>query len=429
DALGVASTRAAVFAVRTARALAAAVGRDAPVDTDLAGAVQLVLAPRATRVPSPAPPPGNEPAPPPDATGPPPDASGHDEREQHDDTTTPPGSPDSRHDDIGMRELLIEAARAALPRDLVADATGGPATRSAPSRGPAGRAAHGQRHTDDRRGRRVGTRPGHPRDGARLDLVETLRTAAPWQAVRGRTPSGPLAVRTGDLRVERRHRPLGTTTIVVVDASGSAALGRLAEAKGAAELLLAESYARRDHVALVAFRGTEASVLLPPTRALARARRVVSALPAGGGTPLAAALVVATDLARTVRRGGARPAVVLLTDGRANIALDGTPGRTAARTDAQAAARALAAAIDAAGGLTVVVDTAVRGGPDGRELATAAGARYLALPHVSAQTLHGAIQAAIGGDEVAHTAGPARAEAPRAEAPRAEAPRAGVLRA
>ena len=394
DTLGVASLRASVFAVRVARALARQAGRDAIQDDDLASAVQLVLAPRATRDPA-----ADRPPPPDDPTAADEPSRASDESPSA--APTPPAPSDDAGertarplDDADLRELLIAAARTALPPNLLASVDGA-AARATSARSAPGRAVRGQRQADDRRGRRVGTRPGHPRGGHRLDLVETLRVAAPWQRVRGRAPGAPLAVRTGDLRVERRRRPLGTTTVVVVDASGSAALGRLAEAKGAAELLLAESYARRDHVALVAFRGSEATVLLPPTRALARARRVVSALPAGGGTPLAAALVSAADLARATHRGGARPAVVLLTDGRGNIALDGTPGRAKARADAHAAARVLAETLRAAGGLAVVVDTAVRGGADARDLATAAGARYLALPHVSARALHGAIHAAL----------------------------------
>ncbi|MFN5457531.1 VWA domain-containing protein, partial [Bradyrhizobium sp.] len=107
----------------------------------------------------------------------------------------------------------------------------------------------------------------------------------------------------------------GTTTIFVVDASGSSALQRLAEVKGAVELLLAECYIRRDEVALIAFRGKGAELLLPPTRSLTRAKRSLAALPGGGGTPLSAAIFAATELALAVKAKGQAPTIVLMTDG------------------------------------------------------------------------------------------------------------------
>jgi magnesium chelatase subunit D len=232
--------------------------------------------------------------------------------------------------------------------------------------------------------------------------VETLRAAAPWQRVRARDRAAEstgvdvrgVDVRGDDLRVQRRMRRVGTTTLFVVDASGSAALGRLAEAKGAVELLLAESYVRRDRVAVIAFRGPRAELLLPPTRALTRARRALAGLPAGGGTPLASGLTAACACVDQVRRDGGRAAVVLLTDGRANVALDGTPGRARARVDAHAAARALGAR----GALVVMVDTSPRGDPEARALAAALDARYVALPVVTARALHARVRALV--DEV-----------------------------
>jgi magnesium chelatase subunit D len=99
--------------------------------------------------------------------------------------------------------------------------------------------------------------------------------------------------------------------------------------------------------------------------------------------------------------------VVLLTDGRANVALDGTPGRARARDEAHGAARALAAVLAPAGGLAVLVDTGARAGrvavdmatasPDARDLARALGARYVALPHVDARALHAGVRAALDG--------------------------------
>ncbi|MDV7398796.1 VWA domain-containing protein, partial [Arthrospira platensis SPKY1] len=103
-------------------------------------------------------------------------------------------------------------------------------------------------------------------------------------------------------------------------------------------------YVRRDRVALVSFRGRPegagAELLLPPTRSLVRARRCLSALPGGGGTPLAEGLDLARRVVDEERRRGATPVVVVLSDGRANLARDGTPGRDAGGADALAAARA-----------------------------------------------------------------------------------------
>jgi magnesium chelatase subunit D len=132
----------------------------------------------------------------------------------------------------------------------------------------------------------MGSLPGDPRSGARLDLMATLRTAAPWQRLRGPAPGGArLRVQADDFRVVRFRQRAQSVTVFVVDASGSAALYRLAEAKGAVELLLADCYVRRDEVAMIAFRGDMAELLLPPTRSLVRAKRSLSALPGGGGTP------------------------------------------------------------------------------------------------------------------------------------------------
>ena len=164
-------------------------------------------------------------------------------------------------------------------------------------------------------GRPTGVRRGEPQGGARLNLIETLRAAAPWQTLHRReaeaaaqaasdaiTAAGPSAgvvvrthnasihVRREDFHVWRFKQRSETTTLFVVDASGSSALNRLAEAKGAVELLLADCYVRRDSVAVIAFRGAGAELLLPPTRSLVRAKRSLAGLPGGGGTPLAAGI-------------------------------------------------------------------------------------------------------------------------------------------
>jgi magnesium chelatase subunit D len=230
-------------------------------------------------------------------------------------------------------------------------------------------------------------RAGAPDGRRRLSLLDTLRAAAPWQRLRqpapGRAPAPRILVRRDDLRVRTFEQRTETTTIFVVDASGSAAMHRLAEAKGAVELVLADCYVRRDRVALIAFRRSAAELLLPPTRSLVRAKKSLAQLAGGGGTPLAAGLDAATRLATQILRRGGTPTVVVLSDGRANIALDGSPGRGRAGDEARAAAQRLRLT----GAATLFVDTAPRPEPAARELAAAIRARYLPLPRADARAL------------------------------------------
>jgi magnesium chelatase subunit D len=170
-------------------------------------------------------------------------------------------------------------------------------------------------------------------------------------------------------------------------------MARLGEAKGAIELLLAEAYARRDHVALIAFRGEGAELLLPPTRSLVQTKRRLAGLPGGGGTPLAHGLQAAMELAHQARARGMTPTLALLTDGRANIALDGTANRERAGEDATRLARALRAT----GTPAVVIDTATRPQEALRALAGALDAPYIALPRADAHRLSTAVSAALTG--------------------------------
>jgi magnesium chelatase subunit D len=167
-------------------------------------------------------------------------------------------------------------------------------------------------------------------------------------------------------------------------------LHRLGEAKGAVELLLAECYVRRDRVALLAFRGRGAELILPPTRSLARAKRSLAGLPGGGGTPLASAIDAAVELAEATRRQGDTPLLVFLTDGRANLTSDGRPDRAMAESQALAAARR----VRADGLRAVLVDTAPRPQPLAARVATEMGARYLPLPHAHSTQLTTAIGSA-----------------------------------
>jgi magnesium chelatase subunit D len=344
-AFGVGSARAQLFAVRAARALG-----------DVETAARIVLGPRATELP------------------PPPEERTQDAPQRD------PGEAGDQ-DAVGpIEDRVIEAVRASLPPDVIA-AIG-------KTRGNGGAGA-GAKRKSIARGRALASRAGMPRGGKRLALVDTLRAAAPWQRVRRDGDDTRVHIRKSDLRIKRFEDRAEAVTIFAVDASGSAAAARLGEAKGAVEVLLAEAYVKRTQVALIAFRGEGAELLLPPTRSLTRARRALGDLPGGGGTPLASGIDAARELAEVVKAKGRTPFVVLLTDGRGNIARDGTPGRPQATADAAVAAKRLAAT----GIASVCVDTAARPRPEAAALAAAMAGRYLALPHAGAHVIGAAVKA------------------------------------
>jgi len=398
-ALGVASPRAALFALRAARALAALEGRMEAGEADAALAARLTLGPRATQAPAPPEeetpeeetPEEETPDDAPDDETPDPDARPDAPPPQEPPQETPEDAADDDGPDLdALTEMMIAAARAALPAGLLEGLRAGPAARG----GGAGTA--GALRKAATRGRPIGARAGRPEGGARLDLVETLRAAAPWQPLRRRAAPERLGVlvRREDFRIRRFKRPAETVTIFAVDASGSAAAQRLAEAKGAVELLLAESYVRRDRVALVTFRGAAAELALPATRALARAKRALAGLPGGGGTPLAAGIDAALAEAEAALRHGWTPTLVLLTDARGNVARDGAGGRPRAMAEAMAAA----ARVRSLGVGALLIDASPRANPDAGALAAAMGARYLALPRADAAMLSGAVRAAQAAD-------------------------------
>jgi magnesium chelatase subunit D len=200
-----------------------------------------------------------------------------------------------------------------------------------------------------------------------------------------------LLVDPTDLHIRRSKQLSDRLLIFAVDASGSAAVARLAEAKGAVELLLAQAYSRRDHVALLTFRGQGAALILPPSRSLVATKQKLRGLPGGGGTPLAQGLQLALTTARQARGRGLTPTIALLTDGRGNIALDGTADRALAEDQATQLARA----IRAAGAPAVVIDVSTRPNPRLTTLAQAMGARYVALPRATASRLADVLGAAL----------------------------------
>ncbi len=367
DSLGVSSLRALSFAFRTARVSAALNRRPSVSQEDAEIACRLVFGPRAApaMVPPESPPP--------------------DRRDSNDDASSPSREDGAEKD---MQDMLVAAARAAALGWFLDKPS-----RSLRRRGTAGAGGKSGALVESTwKGRPAGARRGVPRDGARLDLLATLRNAAPWRRIRAADDRpARLPIYKDDIRIKRFKARSETVVIFVVDASGSSAMHRMAEAKGAVELLLTDCYSRRDHVALISFRGENADLLLPPTRSLTRVRRTLGALPGGGGTPLAAGLASAAALADSERRKGKTPFVVILSDGRGNIALSGEADRNAAEADAVSAGKRLRET----GCAVLFFDTGNRPSPRARTLSDEIGARYSPLPYADSAVVSNSVKQAI----------------------------------
>jgi magnesium chelatase subunit D len=378
---GIGSIVSPLLALRAARVAAALAGRTVICMEDAVLAARLVLAPRALMLPSEEDAEQHEDEP---QSEPPPDHSSQPENEN--DAQIDPSELPS------LEDVMLAAVQAALPDGLLESLKAGTAHRDAQSRGR----GVGATQASLKRGRPVGVRMAPLRPGARLAIVETLRAAAPWQAIRraqAKDKANRVEVRREDFRIKKFAQRREAAIIFCVDASGSTAFHRLAETKGAVELLLGEAYVARTHVALVVFRGKSAELLLPSTRSLARARALLADLPGGGGTPLAAGLDAAFLAALSERVKGHDPLVVVLTDGRANIARDGQADRPRATQEGLIAAAQFRAQRIA----SVFVDTSPRPRDEGAALAAAMGARYVALPYVEAGAVRDVVRASAPG--------------------------------
>ena len=378
--LGIDSLRAPTLALRVACCHAALNMRSRVSDEDLEFAARRVLAPRATRWPAPA---EQQPAPdtsqeaeqePPDQQAqqdpPPADQSSQDE---------PPTDSPSAED---LQDMMIASALASLPPNLLDNLLTKPGSSQGNSSGRSGQFRSGMQ-----RGRPLPPRPGRPAGHARLHVLATLRAAAPKQKLRSGAGQGRVAIRSEDFHVHRFQQNSASCMILALDASGSAALQRLAEAKGAVELLLQQSYARRDSVCIVAFRGAKAQLLLPMTRSLVRAKRAMTGLPGGGGTPLALALKMACEQSIQLQRQGVTPILVVLSDGRANVTLQGLGGRVQAQADALLWVQQWRQT----GHRSLWIDTSIQPDPQVQNLADAMGASYMPMPQVQAQRMANAM--------------------------------------
>ena len=357
---GIFSLRPVAMVQRAAQYLCLLDGRDAVSQDDIDTASQLIYAHRAISIPA--------------------------EEENANQQNDPPEPTDSsnssaKNDTLELPEdLVIEAVKAILPKDILNKIT---AKKSARVRFNGD--GFGLTQKSALRGRPLPALIGRPNDQARIDILSSLRTAAPWQKLRkSQSPDDArIAIFPSDLHIQRFQNRSERVVIFSVDASGSAAMNRLGEAKGAVELMLAQAYSKRDYVALIGFRDGRADILLPPTRSLVQAKKNLSALAAGGGTPLAMGMNSALNLATLVRRSGKLPSMAFLTDGKGNIDLEGQPGRQKAMSDAaQIAEMGRTLNVPA-----IFIDCGRRGNPELANIAEKMGGEYLCLPRANAQAI------------------------------------------
>ncbi|CBJ34853.1 putative cobaltochelatase [Ralstonia solanacearum] len=354
----VASLRADIVMHKAARALAALDGRPEVTAEDVRDAAELVLPHRRRRKPF--------------------EQSGLD-RERLDElmrqaAPPPPQSTGTEMDAAPSEDHSGDTAPADGAAEQVFAA--GPAAT-------VGRIEVTARQAHDAGGRRslaTGTRRGHAIGAVPNEAPSRLAVDATLRHALLRNPAD-FSVTRADLHEKVHAGRQGNLILLVADASGSMAARRRMEMVKASVLgLLQDAYQRRDQVALICFRGEQAELVLPPTRQVELAERALAALPTGGRTPLAHALQLAAQT--LAQPSDLTPLLVVISDGRANIALD-------AEQDPWREALALAGHLAARGTPALVLDTEqdyVRLGR-ARELAQALQADCLPLDHLSGEQL------------------------------------------
>lgn len=414
--------RAEVFAAKIARAHAALNGRDQCDAEDIKQGIKLAIVPRVRVAQSDAPPEEEMQPPPP----PPPqeEEQGMEEDEVDEDEAEEDETEDNNDDQNEEEEEEDEDQEMEeLPEEFMIDPEGAivddDLLKFSNKNKKQGRSGARSKIYSMDRGRYVKAmlpKGGDTKSG-KIALDATLRTAVVFQKIRreeARKKRKPedlkeVYVERSDIWVKKMARKAGALVIFIVDASGSMALNRMQNAKGAVLRLLESAYQSRDQVCLIPCRGIRADILVPPTSSVARASNSMQVLPCGGGTPLAHALQQAIMTASNAIKASdvGQVCIVSITDGRANVPLAVSEGEDGLMQDGkmkkvpkeelQDEVFAIADKIRGLGFKFLLIDTENKYVSSGiaKKLADRAAGKYYYLPRADEKDI-----ATIAGDAV-----------------------------
>ena len=288
------------------------------------------------------------------------------------------------------KKMLIDALKISLPSNLIESLL----SKNSQIISLGESAGSGEKNNNFSAGRPIPPVNRKYSSDKRIDLMATLTKAIPWQKIRSSSitkKNRKIIIYPQDIMIKRFEKQSERLLIFLVDASGSNAIGRLAEAKGAIEILLSDAYAKRDNVALISFSGLKADPLLLPTKSLVTAKKKLSSLPGGGATPLANGLLEAFNMADAARSRNIKPIIILLSDGRGNMSLDGEGDRVKAIKDTNYVASLIKQnAIN-----NIFIDTSRRKTPIADELARELNGHYFQLPLANSSSISKAVQQSI----------------------------------
>ena len=287
------------------------------------------------------------------------------------------------------KKMLIDALKISLPSNLIESLL----SKNFQNINLGESAGSGEKNNNFSAGRPIPSINRKYSSDKRINLIATLTKAIPWQKLRSSsgTKNRKIIIYPQDIMIKRFEKQSERLLIFLVDASGSNAIGRLAEAKGAIEILLSDAYAKRDNVALISFSGLKADPLLLPTKSLVTAKKKLSSLPGGGATPLANGLLEAFNMAEAARPRNITPIIILLSDGRGNMSLDGVGDRVKSIKDTKYVASLIKQnAIN-----NIFIDTSRRKTQMADELARELNGHYFQLPMANSGTISKAVQQSI----------------------------------